>query len=288
MSRDVRVRCVSADGQRSVAAMVDQLGDPTAVIEGRVWVERQRVTDPQQVLAPGVAIEVHAARPGTEHARVVAEQGGLVVAYKPAALPSEPDRSGHASLVGEIAQILGVAQVHAVSRLDVGVSGLVLLSVGHVAHQHATALGDRGGIARRYVAIAERAPAAAALVAPVDGRPAQTRAAVVATAPAHHLPRGGSVSPVLLRLDPVTGRKHQLRVHAGPLLGDRAHGGVRRLTRADGAVIEVPRVMLHAARVEIADPGAEPWIVTEPVAEDLVQVWCAVGGSATDVDRAVG
>ncbi|MBI3205970.1 MAG: RluA family pseudouridine synthase [Myxococcales bacterium] len=288
MSPALRVWCVQAGGPRSVAAILAELGDPAAVDEGRVWVDRQRVLDSAQVLAVGSRVEVHAARTGSDQAAVVAERDGLVVAYKPAALPSEPDRTGHASLVTEVAEVLGVARVHAVSRLDVGVSGLVLVSVGQAAHQRAAALREAGGIARRYVAIAERAPSDAALTAPVDGRNARTRVEIVAQVGPHRHPSGSEVSPVLLALCPVTGRKHQLRVHAGPLLGDRAHGGVRRLTRADGAVVELPRIMLHAARLEVALPGGEPWIVTAPVAEDLVRVWCALDGDAVDVDRAAG
>jgi tRNA pseudouridine32 synthase/23S rRNA pseudouridine746 synthase len=53
-----------------------------------------------------------------------------------------------------------------------------------------------------------------------------------------------------LRLDPVTGRSHQLRVHllalGHPILGDPIYGG---------GLAEAPRLLLHATRLAFRDPA---------------------------------
>jgi 23S rRNA-/tRNA-specific pseudouridylate synthase len=79
----------------------------------------------------------------------------------------------------------------------------------------------------------------------------------------------------LLALAPKTGRTHQLRVHASahglPLLGDRAYGGVARLTSITGSVRELARIALHAAWVEL--PLDEPRRIEAPVPQALLEAW---------------
>ncbi len=76
------------------------------------------------------------------------------------------------------------------------------------------------------------------------GDPAATRWRTVAVGP------GGAA---LVEARPETGRTHQIRVHlahvGAPLLGDPRYGGPRRCGDVD-----VPRVMLHAASLEISHP----------------------------------
>lgn len=293
MSRGTLLWQVRQDGPRSLAEVLQALGvDARALAEGRVFVERRRASDANAELRVGSRVEVFAARPSEAPAWIVERADGFVIAYKPARLPTEPDRSGSDCLTRQIAELIGASQVHAVSRLDVGVSGLVLLSEDRAAHQRAARLRESGAIARGYVAIAERAPAPeqGSVSTPVEGRAASTRYAVVATAGPHRLPNGELVRPALLSLWPETGRKHQLRLHArqlgAPLLGDRAHGGVRRLSSESGRVLEIPRILLHAARVELARAGGEPWLVVAPTADDFAEIWLALGGAREDLERA--
>jgi 23S rRNA pseudouridine1911/1915/1917 synthase len=68
---------------------------------------------------------------------------------------------------------------------------------------------------------------------------------------------------------PETGRTHQIRVHlaalGAPLLGDARYGGPRRVLE-----LVVPRVMLHALRLEVAHPGSGARLLLEaPVPEDF-------------------
>jgi 23S rRNA-/tRNA-specific pseudouridylate synthase len=81
----------------------------------------------------------------------------------------------------------------------------------------------------------------------------------------------------LLAVEPITGRTHQIRVHASnagaPLVGDAAYGGPARIVLENGAVSSVPRIALHAARVSV--PGAE---AVAPIPEELRALWRSLGG----------
>jgi tRNA pseudouridine32 synthase/23S rRNA pseudouridine746 synthase len=85
-----------------------------------------------------------------------------------------------------------------------------------------------------------------------NGRPAQTDWQVIARSP----------TETRLRLTPLTGRSHQLRVHmlslGHPILGDPIYD------EADAA--NWPRLMLHAETLSLHHPGTGDWIsFTAPV-----------------------
>jgi 23S rRNA-/tRNA-specific pseudouridylate synthase len=93
----------------------------------------------------------------------------------------------------------------------------------------------------------------------------------------------------MLALEPVTGRTHQLRVHAAhanlPLLGDRSYGGPMRETMSDGRVLRFDRIALHAARVALR--GDESLILSAPVPVRLRAWWDALGGDPSAWDQAL-
>ncbi|MFE3836824.1 RluA family pseudouridine synthase [Pseudogemmobacter sonorensis] len=83
------------------------------------------------------------------------------------------------------------------------------------------------------------------MVSHEHGRPAVTDWEVIARAPGE----------TRVRLSPLTGRSHQLRVHmlelGHPILGDPIY--------ADGAARAHPRLMLHAATLGLHHPGTQEW-----------------------------
>lgn len=136
-------------------------GAPGALEQGRVFVDGRRTRDPALLLEAGQRVELHSQRrPGGEVA-LLDQRDGLVFALKPPELPTEPDHHGLDSLRQRVAEMMGVptGQLHAVSRLDVGVSGVVLLAMSSRARRHVESVRSRGALRRRYVGIAEHAPA---------------------------------------------------------------------------------------------------------------------------------
>lgn len=84
------------------------------------------------------------------------------------------------------------------------------------------------------------------MVDPVNGRPAQTDWQVISR----------DADTTLVRLSPLTGRSHQLRVHmlaqGHPILGDPIY--------ATGKAREFPRLMLHAETLSLHHPGTGAWV----------------------------
>jgi 23S rRNA pseudouridine955/2504/2580 synthase/23S rRNA pseudouridine1911/1915/1917 synthase len=104
-----------------------------------------------------------------------------------------------------------------------------------------------------------------------------------------------AVSPLgaaLLALSPVTGRTHQIRVHAShagaPLLGDRTYGGPTRQSLPSGRVLDLARIALHCARVTVpARSGPRAIVAEAPVPAELRDVWAALGGDPGAWDTAL-
>jgi 23S rRNA-/tRNA-specific pseudouridylate synthase len=308
-----RLRWVAPPGaEEGLGALLARLAPDLAVAlaQGRVFVDGRRAADAALRLTPGAVVEVHAGRAASGGVTVLAEHAGLVFAGKPAGVATEPDHAGVAgSLVELVARELALprGELHAVSRLDVGVSGVVTLARSAAGRQLAAELRARGAFLRRYVAVTAGAPEPPegtwssalprrprASARSHDARPAETRYATVARA--GRVAGAGpertrvELAPALLALSPVTGRTHQLRVHAAranaPMFGDGAYGGPQRLVLANGSVRALGRVFLHAAWVELA-LGRERLRVEAPLPDELVTLWSDCGGAAEAWQRAL-
>jgi 23S rRNA pseudouridine1911/1915/1917 synthase len=270
-------------------------GDASAIGEGRVFVGRRRVLAGGEPVAVGDEVTIADIAPTHEDARILARGDGWVAVDKPAGLPTIPDQQGasHALLaLAARALSLDPSRLHATSRLDRDVSGVVVFALDPRTAERLRALRDEHRYVRRYLAIAAGTPAPREGVWTVpigrakdpklrapngrDPTDARTHFAVAAvTAPYS-----------LLALAPVTGRTHQIRVHAShagvPLLGDRAYGGPTRVTRPSGKVLAFDRIALHAARVTLGDTAIE-----SPVPEKLRALWRALGGDAEAWEKAL-
>jgi len=244
-----------------------------------------------------IAPRARAAMPAT----LLLDEDGLVAADKPADVTTIPGHDAASeSLLATVARTLGVhpLTLHPTSRLDRGVSGVVLFARTPGAAERLSAARERGEYTRRYVAIAASPPAPPSgewtasigkaadpkhrAVAGRDAVAALSRYATVASAGAW----------TLLALEPVTGRTHQLRVHAAhagaPLLGDRVYGGPSRATRPSGSVLSFGRIALHAARVRVPRDDGTALEVSSPVPTVLREWWRAGGGEDDAWDAALG
>jgi len=288
---------------RTLSELLDRAHvDVGALVDGRVFVGQRRATDPNVSLSVGDEVFV-AKRTAPEEATVLLGRDRDIFAFlKPAGLPTVPDRRGNTSLLHSAARELGMkpTELHVVTRLDTNVSGIVVIASGKDATRRAASLQDQGGLVRRYLGLSLRAPSPPAGIwnraIPVKPRAAtrsdrvETRAASTAyrvVAEANRTPEG---LPALVAFQPLTGRTHQIRIHAAgasaPLLGDVAYGGPRRVVVESGTVLDVARVALHACRVELASAGAAAFRVEAPHPVDLVSLWVRLGGGADAFDVA--
>jgi 23S rRNA pseudouridine1911/1915/1917 synthase len=281
----------------TVAEVLRRAGeDLSAVDDGRVFVGRKRALSVDVEVSPGDAITIGGVSPGRPDIAILLQRDDLVACVKPAGIPTIPDLGGAAhALVARVAEMIGrdASELRVTSRLDRDVSGSVVFALSGEAEAALLRAREEGSYVRRYVAIAAgplpdagtwdvaigraRDPRRRAANGP-DAKSATTRFRVVA--------RAGTFA--LVAVSPVTGRTHQIRIHAShagaPLLGDRDYGGASRVTGSDGRVVALPRIALHCARVAVPPLDLD---ARAPVPPELAKVWAELGGEAEAWDTAV-
>jgi 23S rRNA pseudouridine1911/1915/1917 synthase len=233
---------------------------------------------------------------------VVFEDSDLIVVDKPAGLVVHPG-AGRSSgtlvhrllaIYPELEGVGGPGRPGIVHRLDRGTSGLLVVARHRLAYERLSRAFARREIDKRYLAVVWGRPRASEgrIEAPI-GRHAVDRKRMAVQ------PRGRAAvtawkclavaSPIaLLELNLLTGRTHQIRVHAQsighPLVGDPVYGEARhRGLRGPLArrLAEFPRPALHAWRLAFAHPmTGERMRFEAPLPEDMVALWRDLAGSA--------
>ena len=196
---------------------------------------------------------------------ILFEDEWIVVVNKPAGLLSVPGKSDEPSVETYLSSQRNDSFLRAAHRLDQDTSGLLVLAKTPEAYKDLQACFQRRDILKRYEAVlypnlkspisnlqSEGTIDLPLLPNPYDrprqmvdrehGKPALTRYVVREQRP------DGSV---LVDFFPLTGRTHQLRVHAAhpmglnaPIVGDRLYGGTA-----------APRLCLHAAEIAFPHPA---------------------------------
>jgi 23S rRNA pseudouridine1911/1915/1917 synthase len=228
---------------------------------------------------------------------IVFEDDRLVVVNKPADLVCHPTKGDEfSSLISRLRLYLGPgATPRLVNRLDRETSGLVLATKSSVAARELGAIWESREVEKVYHAIVHGHPAWSTVAAdfpvgpdltsPVaiksmvraDGQPAQTLF-VVRESCQNKLGRFAFVEA-----RPLTGRKHQIRVHLArlghPVVGDKIYGldedaylsmVGKRLTHEQRARLRLPCQALHAARLALNwrgihwrwEAAPEPWFTS--------------------------
>ncbi len=176
------------------------------------------------------------------------------------------------TVAGAVAHYLNGAPFHPVNRLDRGVTGVMVAAKSGYIHHRCMALLHTDDFRREYrgVCLGMPSPSAGVIDLPVGrdpdsllkrridpaGLPARTEYQVLET--------GSGRS--LLRLRPLTGRTHQLRLHCAavghPLLGDWLYGSEDRSL--------IARPALHSFELWLRHPLSGAMIhVTAPLPEDM-------------------
>lgn len=298
MTARARKRWVVREGDGATVGDILRRAAPNdrdAISDGRVFAGRRRVASAEEPVRSGDEVTIADPIDADESVTVLARGEGWVAIDKPAGLPTIPDQAGAAhALLARAARALSLdpSRLHPTSRLDRDVSGVVVFALDPAAADRLRLLREQHRYARRYLAIAARRPSADAgsWAVPI-GRaknPHHRAANGLDPVPAltHYAVAGDAPPFALLALSPVTGRTHQLRVHAShagaPLLGDRAYGAPPRLTLPTGRVLSFDRIALHAARVTLGDV-----VIESPLPAPLRAVWVALGGDDAAWEKAL-
>jgi RluA family pseudouridine synthase len=206
-----------------------------------------RCLDPDARLSPGTRVVVHVDERTAPEPAIVYEDEWLLVADKPAGMPSQATRADASGTLEAWARARH-PEARLLHRLDRDASGLVILSLrGRAALQEAL---NGGRIDRRYLARVTPPLAGEGDIRLRIGRdpkdPRRRRALPENDPngePAHTHYRSASL--VELTLD--TGRTHQIRVHLSaighPIDGDVLYGGA-----------PAERLMLHAHALTLPHP----------------------------------
>jgi len=230
-------------------------------------------------------------RPEWSAAQILFEDEWLIVADKPAGLPSQPtvDES-RANVVGLLTAFLkkrdgGTPYVGQHHRLDRDTSGVLLFTKNPAANAGMTALFASRGLQKTYQALClggGSCPDAWEVenflgVVSRAGKASKFGAVRSGGDPAHTSFRVLERFPgvLLVEAQPHTGRTHQIRVHlAGgglPILGDLFYGGPADKKLGSGFNLHCSRVMLHAAALAFAHPVTQaPLTIRSPLPGDFV------------------
>jgi len=211
-------------------------------------------------------------RPEVVTLPVLYEDDDLYAVDKPEGLPVIPERIARGACALEVAAAQAGARLYVVHRLDRDTSGVLLFAKNAAAHRHLNGEFEHRRARKTYAALAEGRMAATegkitAAIRPfgsgrmgVDrrrGKPCLT----------HYRVTGFAGRCTELLAHPVTGRRHQIRVHlyflGHPIAGDSRYG--EPLPDKDGtgaapasARVEAGRLMLHARSLAIRTPSGKP------------------------------
>lgn len=198
-------------------------------------------------------------QPTAEQPRLIHHDDQILVVEKPAGLLSVPGRGEDRAdcLINRLR--VAFPTVLLVHRLDLDTSGIMVFGLTPHAQKHLGQQFEKRQVKKSYVArlwgrlepkegrvdlplIVDWPNRPRQKVDHAEGRPAQTDWRVIRADDAE----------TRVRLYPLTGRSHQLRVHMAslghPILGDPLY--------AEGPAADFPRLMLHAESLRLRHPDS--------------------------------
>lgn len=222
---------------------------------------------------------------------ILYDEAGLLVINKPAGLAVHGGSGVRLGLIEVLRQMFPASPfMELVHRLDRDTSGAILVARKRAVLKHVQAELRAGRMEKSYLALAAgKWPRGRKVVeAPLkkntlksgermvsvhpEGKPSETRFQVLER----------FAGATLLAAEPVTGRTHQIRVHAQfvgcPLAGDVKYTSdeINRVFRDVG----LKRLFLHSAAVGCTLPGGQKVRVEAPLSEELESVVSALRSGA--------
>ncbi|HEY1954978.1 MAG TPA: class I SAM-dependent methyltransferase [Polyangiaceae bacterium] len=186
-------------------------------------------------------MDLERAFPDFDESRIVHRADGLLVVDKPAGMPSQAaDPEVRDDLPSRLARVAPYVGTH--QRLDAETSGIVLFTSERAANAAIAEQFEKRRVKKSYLACVEnfRARGEVTLRDVIDGKNAVMRARAIE--------RRGERAFVAIDLE--TGRTHQARIQlaraGSPIAGDTIYGGPA-----------APRLMLHAAALEVSSPSGK-------------------------------
>ena len=220
----------------------------------------------------GLDVEENALEKGGDISslNILYEDDAIVVVEKPAGVLSVPGVLGGMSVQQWLRdEYIRNNELFVVHRLDMATSGLLVAAKSMEAYKELQRQFAEREVEKQYIALLDGVPQKSEGVIElplaadyenrprqkvdyISGKPAVTRYKVVGC-----VERAGQQCAVV-RFEPVTGRTHQLRVHAAhkdgldcPILGDALYGTMGE------------RLMLHASNISFLHPFTQERIVLE-------------------------
>ena len=269
------------------------------IAEGRVRVDGRRT--PKGFTVPqGARVSVERPPPDQPAPqpelpiRIVHADQCLVIADKPAGMPSHPLKPGEKgtaanALVGRFPELASVGpsarEGGLVHRLDTDTSGLLLAARTEAAHAMLRAQFTARTVEKGYLALAAgELHAGGEIALPLLHDPRDSRKMQAASDPAYaeehgarpalttFTPRERRGGFTLLEVEIATGVMHQIRAHLAfighPLAGDPLYGGP--------LLPGLSRHFLHAARLGFLHPDGSRARFESPLPAELAQVLAAL------------
>jgi RluA family pseudouridine synthase len=205
---------------------------------------------------------------------ILFENDDLLAVNKPEGLASIPEGTEGRDCLLALLESAGTGRLYIVHRLDKEVSGVILFARNAATHKHLNEQFRQRTVSKTYVALVHGVIAAnsGTIDQPIRefgsgrmgvdrqrGKPCLTEFQVSERLAAY----------TLLQAYPLTGRRHQLRVHfyslGHPIVGDRRYGD-------KAAQLVFPRLMLHAQEIAFPLPTGEKVTVQAPIPESFWKV----------------
>ena len=264
------------------------------VRKGAVRVNKKRVR-PAYKLQPGDALRLPPLRVAAERprrppdvviarveARVAYEDERVIVLNKPAGLAVHAGSNVEYGIIDAL-RVSREQPVYLAHRLDRGTSGCLLVAKDRPAMLFLQQSLRRGAMEKFYLALLmgawgrgrqrvempiARAHSGRCLVRADQ----QGKSAASVFSPAREYARDTATAATLMKIRIITGRTHQIRVHAKamghPLAGDRRYGD-DEFNRQMGA-LGLRRMFLHACELRFPHPDDErPITIAPPLDDDL-------------------